>query len=80
MSQEDVRSTHSGSSDQQADDPDPDPPGSQRYGQDSMVLGHIATLSLDMFEPGDFKGRFTKIQSKSRKRSNIIRGRVRSCP
>ncbi|CAL8401259.1 unnamed protein product [Boreogadus saida] len=74
MSQEDVKSTHSGSSDQQADDADLDPPpGGQGFGQDSVVLEHIATLSLDTFEPGDFKGRFTKVQSKSRKRCNIIR-------
>ncbi|XP_030217243.1 protein furry homolog isoform X3 [Gadus morhua] len=73
MSQEDVKSTHSSSSDQQADDADLDPPGGQSFGQDSVVLEHIATLSLDTFEPGDFKGRFTKVQSKSRKRCNIIR-------
>ena len=79
MSQEDVKSTHSSSSDQQADDADLDPPGGQSFGQDSVVLEHIATLSLDTFEPGDFKGRFTKVQSKWRKRCNIIRGRL-CCP
>ncbi|KAJ3589238.1 hypothetical protein NHX12_010084 [Muraenolepis orangiensis] len=72
MSQEDVRSTHSGSSD--GPDPDPDP-RSQSPRRDSVVLEHMATLSIDMFEPRDFKGRFTKVQSKFRIRTTIIGGR-----
>lgn len=47
----------------------------QKQGQDGIVLERIASLSLDMFEPSDFTGRFTKIQQRSRKRTRIIRGR-----
>lgn len=59
----------------------------QTYGQDQdqdpdqvledviVVLDRIASLSVDMFEPSDFKGRFTKIKSKSRMKTQIIRGR-----
>ncbi|KAL6473177.1 hypothetical protein MHYP_G00193650 [Metynnis hypsauchen] len=39
--------------------------------QDSIVLVQIASLSMDMFTPGDFKGKFRKIQPK--KRPTIIR-------
>lgn len=49
----------------------------QNQGQDGIVLDRIATLSLDMFDPSDFTGRFSKIQSKSRKRKGIIGGRCR---
>ncbi|XP_045546145.1 protein furry homolog isoform X6 [Salmo salar] len=57
----------------------------QTYGQDQdqdpdqvledviVVLDRIASLSVDMFEPSDFKGRFTKIKSKSRMKTQIIR-------
>lgn len=55
----------------------------QSQGQDGVVLDRIASLSMDMFDPSDFTGRFTKIQSRSRKRTRIIRGRCkqawRSC-
>ncbi|KAK6305762.1 hypothetical protein J4Q44_G00245420 [Coregonus suidteri] len=40
-----------------------------------VVLDRIASLSVDMFEPSDFKGRFTKIKSRSRKKTQIFRGR-----
>lgn len=49
----------------------------QSQGQDGIVLERIASLSLDMFDPSDFTGRFTKIQSRSRKRTRIIGGRCR---
>lgn len=49
----------------------------QCQGQDAIVLERIASLSLDMFDPSDFTGRFTKIQSRSRKRTRIIGGRCR---
>lgn len=49
----------------------------QCQGQDGIVLERIASLSLDMFDPSDFTGRFTKIQSRSRKRTRIIGGRCR---
>ncbi|MCI4388211.1 hypothetical protein PGIGA_G00082920 [Pangasianodon gigas] len=39
--------------------------------QDSIVLVQMASLSMDMFTPGDFKGKFRKIQPK--KRPTIIR-------
>ncbi|XP_036823802.1 protein furry homolog isoform X2 [Oncorhynchus mykiss] len=57
----------------------------QTYGQDQdqdpdqvledviVVLDRMASLSVDMFEPSDFKGRFTKIKSRSRKKTQIIR-------
>ncbi|KAI3373189.1 hypothetical protein L3Q82_006498 [Scortum barcoo] len=45
---------------------------SQNQGQDGIVLERIASLSLDMFDPSDFMGRFAKIQSRSRKRIRII--------
>lgn len=76
MSQEDVRSIHSGSSDQHADDgldpdqdQDPECQSHSSFGHDSVVLEHIATLPIDMFEPRHFKGRFTK----------ILRGRFCQC-
>lgn len=47
----------------------------QSQGQDGIVLERIASLSMDMFEPSDFTGRFSKIQSRSRKRSRILGGR-----
>lgn len=50
---------------------------SQSQSQDGVVLERIASLSLDMFDPSDFIGRFTKIQSRSRKRIRIIGGRCR---
>ncbi|XP_026994498.1 protein furry homolog isoform X6 [Tachysurus fulvidraco] len=40
-------------------------------GQDGIVLVQMANLSMDMFTPGDFKGKFRKIQPK--KRPTIIR-------
>lgn len=46
----------------------------QSQGQDGIVLERIASLSMDMFEPSDFTGRFSKIQSRSRKRSRILGG------
>ena len=46
-------------------------------GQDGIVLERIASLSLDMFDPSDFTGRFTKIQSRSRKRTRILGGGCR---
>lgn len=49
----------------------------QGHGQDGIVLERIASLPLDMFEPSDFTGRFSKIQSRSRKRSRILGGRHR---
>ncbi|XP_060764207.1 protein furry homolog isoform X2 [Neoarius graeffei] len=39
--------------------------------QDSIVLVQMASLSMDMFTPGDFKGKFRKMQPK--KRPTIIR-------
>uniref|UniRef100_A0A7N6A681 Furry homolog b (Drosophila) n=1 Tax=Anabas testudineus TaxID=64144 RepID=A0A7N6A681_ANATE len=48
-------------------------PESESQGQDGIVLDRIASLSLDMFNPSDFTGRFTKIQPRSRKRTKIIR-------
>ncbi|GAA6088530.1 protein furry homolog isoform X1 [Tachysurus ichikawai] len=39
--------------------------------QDGIVLVQMANLSMDMFTPGDFKGKFRKIQPK--KRPTIIR-------
>lgn len=49
----------------------------QDQGQDGIVLERMASLSLDMFDPSDFTGRFTKIQQRSRKRTRIIRGRCK---
>lgn len=84
MSLEDVRSTASfgaestasehtnGHSRNHSQDQDLE---NQSQGQERIVLDHIASLSLDMFDPSDFTGRFTKIQPKSRKRTKIIRGR-----
>lgn len=46
----------------------------QSQGQGGIVLHRIASLSIDMFEPSDFTGRFSKIQSRSRKRSRILGG------
>lgn len=46
-----------------------------KQGQDGIVMERIASLSMDMFEPSDFTGRFSKIQSRSRKRSRILGGR-----
>lgn len=86
MSQEDVRSTTSLVADSspanrcnghpliQGQDQDLE---GQSQGQDGIVLERIASLSLDMFEPSDFTGRFTKVQSRSRKRTRIIGGRCR---
>ncbi|XP_042286111.1 protein furry homolog isoform X1 [Thunnus albacares] len=82
MSLEDVRSTASfgaesiasdhadGHSLNQSQDQDLE---NQSQGQDKIVLERIASLSLDMFDPSDFTGRFTKIQPRSRKRTRIIR-------
>lgn len=39
---------------------------SQNEGQDWIVLERIASLSVEKFEPSDFTGRFTKLQSKKR--------------
>lgn len=50
----------------------------QNQGQDGIVLERMASLSLDMFDPSDFTGRFTKIQQRSRKRTRIIRGRYKN--
>lgn len=47
----------------------------QGHGQDGIVLERIASLPLHMFEASDFTGRFSKIQSRSRKRSRILGGR-----
>lgn len=83
MSQEDVRNTAgllaessaasecSGPSVRQAQDQGLE---RQSQGQDGIVLERIASLSMDMFEPSDFTGRFSKIQSRSRKRSRILGG------
>ncbi|XP_049324854.1 protein furry homolog isoform X2 [Astyanax mexicanus] len=46
--------------------------------QDSIVLVQMATLSMDMFTPGDFKGKFRKIQP--RKRPTIIREGTTASP
>lgn len=86
MSLEDVGSTTSlgaesvqseycnGHSLSQGQDQDPD---NKSQGQDGIVLDRIASLSLDMFDPSDFTGRFSKIQSRSRKRTRIFLGRCR---
>lgn len=86
MSLEDVRSTASlgadsytsdycnGLSLSQGQDLDLDYQG---QGQDGIVMERIASLSLDMYDPSDFTGRFTKIQSRSRKRTRIFGGRCR---
>lgn len=47
----------------------------QNQGQDGIVLERIASLSLDMFDPSDFTGRFTKIQQRSKRRTRILKGR-----
>lgn len=87
MSREDVRSTNSpvaesiaskdcnGHSLIQGQDQDLD---SKSQSQDGIVLERMASLSLDMFDPSDFMGRFAKIQSRSRKRRRIIGGRSSS--
>lgn len=41
--------------------------------QDSIVLHQMATLSMDMFTPSDFKGKFRKIQPRKRPTIAIIR-------
>ncbi|XP_041949099.1 protein furry homolog isoform X3 [Alosa sapidissima] len=41
--------------------------------QDSIVLQQMATLSMDMFTPSDFKGKFRKIQPRKRPTIAIIR-------
>ncbi|XP_034149145.1 protein furry homolog isoform X1 [Esox lucius] len=41
--------------------------------EDIVVLDRIASLSVDMFEPSDFMGRFTKIKSRSRKKTQIFK-------
>ncbi|XP_046716491.1 protein furry homolog isoform X5 [Silurus meridionalis] len=46
--------------------------------QDSIVLVQMASLSMDMFTPGDFKGKFRKIQPK--KRPTIIKGDTSASP
>ncbi|XP_036450457.1 LOW QUALITY PROTEIN: protein furry homolog [Colossoma macropomum] len=46
--------------------------------QDSIVLVQMANLSMDMFTPGDFKGKFRKIQPK--KRPTIIRESTPASP
>ncbi|XP_058267880.1 protein furry homolog isoform X6 [Hemibagrus wyckioides] len=46
--------------------------------QDSIVLVQMANLSMDMFTPGDFKGKFRKIQPK--KRPTIIREETPASP
>lgn len=47
------------------------------HGQDSIVLHQMATLSMDMFTPSDFKGKFRKIHPRKRPTIAIIReGRV----
>lgn len=85
MSLEDVGSTmslgtESGTSDHcngslsQGQDQDQD---YHSHGQDGIVMERIASLTLDMFEPSAFMGRFTKIQSRSRKRTRIFGGRCR---
>lgn len=44
--------------------------------EDEIVLHRIASMSsLDSFDPSDFTGRFTKFQSRSKKRSRIIGGK-----
>ena len=76
MSLEDVRSLSTLGSQtgiDQTQDPHQDQNRSQDHDQDGIVLDRIASLSVDMFVPSDFKGRFSKIQS--RKRTRIIRGR-----
>ena len=90
MSLEDVRSTNSlgvesGASDHfdgkslsQGQDRDLE---NHSQGQDGIFLEHIASLSMDMFDPSDFTGRFSKIQCRSRKRTRILGagGRCRVC-
>ncbi|KAL0994847.1 hypothetical protein UPYG_G00128010 [Umbra pygmaea] len=41
--------------------------------EDIVVLDRMASLSVDMFEPSDFRGRFTKIKSRYRKKTQIFR-------
>lgn len=66
----------SATSDQPRDQSEDQDPESQS--QDGIFLDRIASMSLDMslFEPSDFTGRFTKFQSRSRKRTRIIKGRT----
>ncbi|PWA22752.1 hypothetical protein CCH79_00002330 [Gambusia affinis] len=44
----------------------------QNQSHDGIVLDRIASLSLDTFDRSDFKGRFSKIQLRSRKRTRIL--------
>ncbi|AWO99932.1 putative protein furry -like [Scophthalmus maximus] len=86
MSLEDVRSTNSLGAESGASDPcdgqslshgqDQDVEN-QSQGQDGIFLERMASLSMDMFEPSDFTGRFSKIQSRSRKRMRIIGGGIK---
>lgn len=45
-------------------DDKPDPCGTQS--QDGIVLVQMANLSMHMFTPADFKGKFRKIQPRKR--------------
>ncbi|KAK5887632.1 hypothetical protein CesoFtcFv8_016222 [Champsocephalus esox] len=49
----------------------------QNQGQDGVVMERFASLSLDMFDASDFIGRFTKVQSRYKKRTRICGGRCR---
>lgn len=79
MSLEDVGSTLSLAADSVASDhcdsrslsQGPDQEQEQGQDQDGIFLDRIASLSLDMFEPSDFTGRFSKIHARSRKRTRI---------
>nr|XP_061786926.1 protein furry homolog [Nerophis lumbriciformis] len=42
-------------------------------GQDGMVMEHLASVPLNMYDRSDFIGRFSKFQSRSRKRTRILR-------
>ncbi|KAJ7997448.1 hypothetical protein DPEC_G00229110 [Dallia pectoralis] len=93
MSQEDAQSVRSSGStgvDSESEhgdpqttvqDREPDHDGDpQSPAEDQVVLDRIASLSVDMFEPSDFMGRFTKIKSKSRKKTKIFTGWFKQMP
>lgn len=80
MSLEDVRSTASlGAENGSLHHGDDAPPcqGQDRdvENKERILLDRIASLSLDTYDASAFTGRFTKIQSRSRKRTRILEGR-----
>ncbi|KAF3840941.1 hypothetical protein F7725_006803, partial [Dissostichus mawsoni] len=50
----------------------------QSQGQDGVVMERFASLSLDMYDASDFIGRFTKVQSRYKKRTRICGGSLPS--